>query len=135
MPLGAADLTRIYKYQAFTLGSQAGGSLTYTEVLTLIQQQIDAVNAADVALSTTFATEIQADLDSLDTLDASMNSNASNGGIKVLGIGSGIEYFEDGATKGFGSEMGRLRERVARVLSQSYADSDGGSGVSLAYRG
>ena len=132
MPLGTSDLTRIIKYKAFTLGSNAGGPLTYNSLLTLIQQQINNINATDAELGTTFADEIQADLNTLDSLDSNTTTGVSSDGIKILGIGSGIEYFEGGATKGFTTEMNRLRSRVARILSQSYSDSDG---VSYAYRG
>lgn len=133
MALTTADLTRIYKYQAFTLGRSAGGAWSYNEVLTLIQAQINAVNTTDSELGTTFANEIQADLAALDTLDSTLNSNAGQGGIKILGIEDGIEYFRGGVTEGYAKEMRRLSERVARILSQSYEDAR--SSIGIAYRG
>lgn len=135
MPLGAADLTRIVKYQAFQLGTTAGNALTYNDMVTLINQQISNINDVDTAQGTTFATQIQADLTRLDTLDAARNTSAvdGSGGIKKLGIEDGIEYFEGGPQVSFTQEMELLRQRVARVLSQSYEDVD--SGVSMAYRG
>ncbi|NEQ45620.1 MAG: hypothetical protein F6K00_19575 [Leptolyngbya sp. SIOISBB] len=135
MPLGAADLTRIVKYRAFQLGTTAGNALTYNEMVTLINQQISNINDVDAAQGTTFAAEIQVDLDRLDTLDAARNTTAreGSGSIKVLGRKDGIEYFKGGPQAGFTQEMELLRQRVARVLSQSYEDVD--SGVSMAYRG
>lgn len=134
MPLGAADLTRIYKYRAFTLGSRAGGPLTYNTVMALLNEQITTVNDTDTALGTTFATQIQADLDQLDTLDAARTSNAiaGNGAVKILGIEDGIEYFQGGQQLGYTREMEMLRKRIARVLSQTYGE---GPQVTMSYRG
>lgn len=133
MALTAADLTRIFKYRAFILGSQAGGALTFNTVLTLLQQQLDNVNATDTALGTTFADEIQLDLDTLDTLDALLTTEQGNAAGALIKADV-LEWQPGAKTTTIERRYMTLRQRVARVLSQSYEDS-GSGGVSLAYRG
>lgn len=130
MPLGSADLTRIYKYGAYDIGPDAG-PLSYNQVLDLIQAQITAINDTDAERGTTFATDIQSDLDALDTLDAQVNAQAANKNIKVLDV---IEYFPGGTSIAYQDEMQRIADRVKRVLSLSYG-STSGAGASLLYRG
>jgi hypothetical protein len=125
MPLVADDLTRIMKYRAFELGSQAGSPLTYQSVLQLIQSQIDFVNANDVRFGTDIAGAIQADLDQMDADDSAQSAASSQGGIKRVDV---IEYFQSGAIAGYSSNLNRLRNRVAAMLSQTYQES---SAVSL----
>jgi len=133
MPLGAADLTRIYQYGAYSLGNTEG-ELTTPDVMDLINQQITNLNAIDTAQGTTFADNIQADLDRMDTLDSTLNSSAGDRNVKILGIGSGIEYFQGGSVAGIAQEFERLRLRIARVLAQSISTGQSG-GVTPLYRG
>lgn len=51
-----------------------------------------------------------------EAAQAALNSGASDRGIKILGIGAGIEYFEDGATKGYVYEMRRYRNLLLDTL-------------------
>ncbi|MEL7503166.1 MAG: hypothetical protein AAFN18_11930 [Cyanobacteria bacterium J06554_6] len=131
MPLTNADLTRIYRYRAFDLGAQAGGPLTYNDVITLIQQQITNINETDTELGTTFAAGIQADLNQMDTLDTTLQTTSGDRAIKQLDV---IHYFPGGTVSGNATELERLRARVARVLSQSYGEG-ATSGVSELWRG
>ena len=134
MALGSADLTRIYKYQAFTLGDRAGGALTYNDVLALLNAQIAAVNDADTRFGTTFADEIQADLTALDSLDATLAREQAS--VNAALIKADVLAWEPGArTTGLERRFMELRRRVARVLSQSYSDSSSNAGVSMSYRG
>ena len=126
MPLTAADLTRIVKYRAFDLGSQAGGPLTYQSVLQLVQNQINFVNANDVAFGTNIAGAIQADLDQMDTDDESSTAAAANDGLKRVDV---IEYYQGGASLGYSGNMERLRQRVIRNLSQTYESDRVGAGL------
>ncbi len=126
MPLGAADKTRIYKYRAFNLGTQAGGALTYNEVLELIQQQMDDINAIDTEQGTTFATEIQADLDQLDTMDAALTAAQGSENANLIQADV-LQWLPGGKVSGYKSEMARLTKRIARVLAQSYEDIDNAS--------
>ena len=120
MALDAADLTRIIKYRAYNLGSQAGGPLTYNSLLELVRSQIAQINDIDAEEGTTLGDEIKTDLNLLDTLDGQRTSSAGSSNVKVLGIGSGIEYFPGGQTQGFTEEMSMIRARIARMLSQSF---------------
>jgi hypothetical protein len=129
MPLTAADLTRIIKYNAYELGSQAGGPLTWQSKMQLIQNQINFVNANDARFGTDIAGAIQADLDQLDLDDESNSAAAPQGGLEQVDV---IRYFPGGATMGFSSNMNRLRRRVAQMLSQTYQQS---GEVSLLGRG
>lgn len=129
MALGAADLTRIYRYGAFTLGANAGGEMTTQSVLQLIQEQIDSLNANDVKFGTDLAGVIQADLDQMDTDEEAISASASQDGLKRVDV---IEYFQGGATAGTVTNFQRLRMRVAKVLAQTYAggvDSSLGTGL------
>ena len=132
MALTAADLTRIYKYQAYTLGSRAGGPLTYNAVLDLLQEQIDHVNAIDTERGTTFASQIQADLDSLDELSENLTTaqNSENAGLIKADV---LEWSPGGKTAGFSAEMNRLTKRIAGMLSQTYQTPS--TGLSQLYLG
>jgi|OM-RGC.v1.026677386 hypothetical protein len=50
------------------------------------------------------------------TAEAALNGNASEQGIKILGIGSGIEYFPGQRNAGFTSEMSRYRNLLLDAL-------------------
>lgn len=63
-------------------------------------------------------------LTTLETLDASLQANAEDAAIQVLGIGSGIQYFPGGVRGGVQSEMARLKCQIAKMLNLS-ADSLG----------
>ena len=132
MARGAADLTRIFKYRAYTLGSGAGGPLTYNTVLTLIQQQIDEVNRIDTLRGTTFAAEIQADLATLDELNENMTTanNSENAGLIKADV---LEWESGGRTKGYGAEMQRLSDRIAGMLAQTYQETP--TGLTPLYQG
>ena len=51
-----------------------------------------------------------------EAAQTSLNNGASDQGIKILRIGAGIEYFEDGATKGYAYEMRRYRNLLLDTL-------------------
>lgn len=48
--------------------------------------------------------------------ETALNGNASEQGIKILGIGSGIEYFPGQRNAGFESEMQRYRNQLLDAL-------------------
>lgn len=131
MALTADDLTRIIKYRAFSLGSDAGGPLTWQSAMQLVQNQINFVNAQDIKFGTDIAGAIQADLDQMDADDEATTAAAGQAGLKKVDV---IEYFQHGSTIGFSANMNRLRQRVAILLSQTYATSDN-TGVSALGRG
>jgi hypothetical protein len=120
MALGAADLERIIKYQAFDLGSNAGGPLTWQSVMQLVQNQINFVNANDVRFGTDIAGRIQADLDQMDADDEAQSASSAQGNIKRVDV---IEYFQGGAVSGYSANVNRLRRRVAMMLSQTFENS------------
>jgi hypothetical protein len=118
MALTVDDLDRIVKYRAFTLGDSAGGPLTWQSVMQLIQNQINFVNAQDTRFGTDIAGLIQADLDQMDADDAAQTAAAGQAGLKRVDV---IEYFQQGATSGYSTNVERLRLRVATMLSQTYS--------------
>lgn len=126
MPLTPADLTRIVKYRAFDLGSGAGGPLTINSVLQLVQNQLNFVNANDVRFGTDIAGAIQADLEQMDLDDESSTANAAQDGLKRVDV---IEYFQGGASSGYGANMERLRLRVISNLGQTYESTIQGAGL------
>jgi hypothetical protein len=130
MPLDSNDLTRIVKYRAFTLGSNAGGPLTWQSAMQLVQNQINFVNANDERFGTDIAAAIQDDLDQMDADDAAMSISASQDGLKRVDV---IEYYQSGATAGYSANMNRLRKRVADMLSQTYEST--AQGATLLGRG
>lgn len=136
MPLDSNDFTRIFEYGAFELPSEpeADGIYTTGDVLDLLEIQISEINDEDAERGTNIGDRIKANLDRLDTLDGQRFNAAGQGGIKILGIGSGIEYFKKGATQGFSDEFTFIRYRIARMLSLSYSAAQN-QGVSMAYRG
>lgn len=121
MALTADDLTRILKYRAFTLGADAGGPLTWQSVMTLVQNQINFVNAQDTKFGTDIAGTIQADLNQMDADDEAQTAAAGQAGLKKVDV---IEYFQSGSTVGFSTNINRLRQRVAALLSQTYSTAD-----------
>ena len=117
MALTTDDLDRIIKYRAFSLGSQAGGPLTWQSVMQLVQNQINFVNAQDIRFGTDIAGLIQADLDQMDADDSAQTAAAGQAGLKRVDV---IEYFQSGSTVGYSANIERLRMRVAAMLSQTY---------------
>jgi hypothetical protein len=48
--------------------------------------------------------------------ESAANTASSDAGIKILGIGTGIEYFEGGAVSGYKSEMTRYKNLIIQAL-------------------
>ena len=134
--LDANDITRIFEYRAFQLSSLPGGDGIYDsgDVLDLLQTQIEVINSEDQMRGLTIGDRIKANLDRLDQLDQSRFGGAGQAGVKILGIGSGIEYFPRGAVQGFKDEFTFVRHRIARMLSLTYGTT-AGNGLSSVYRG
>lgn len=134
MPLDNTDLVRIMKYRAYTMGDWQGGAFVQKDIIDIIRSQMTDINENDTEYGLTIGDTIKAELGKLDTLDTQINAAAANDGIKVLGIGTGIEYFGQGAqSEAFHAEFERIRKRVADLLSQSVTGTSTGSGV--LYRG
>lgn len=51
-----------------------------------------------------------------EAAQTALNAGAGDQGIKTLGIGAGIEYFERGATAGYRDEMNRYRNLLLDTL-------------------
>lgn len=112
MPFVANDKTRILKYRAYTVRSDEYTSVTLS---TLIQQQMNDIetNLPDLV------PVIQADLATLDALDASLTTEQGSTNSSL--IRADVLEWEGGGRKtaGIAARFEAVRERIAQMLSQA----------------
>lgn len=120
MAFVANDKTRVLKYQAYEVRSDAYTSAT-------LSQMIDEQMASIEADLPDLVAVIQADLDTLDTLDASLTTEqgSTNAGLVRADV---LEWDVSRKTSGISSEFERIRRRIAQMLSQQIGRSPSGMG-------
>lgn len=68
---------------------------------------------------------VESYLQQLETIEGNLTANAGQANVKVLGIGSGLEYFQGGERAGLQKEYDRIVAQVGRAMRLEYVNVRG----------